>query len=105
VDAEEDTRPVLNPQLPILCLLGPTAAGKTVLAMMLCDALPLEIIGVDSSRVYRHMNIGTAKPDAATLLRYPHHLIDIREPAQTYSVADFRRDVLQLMPQIASRGH
>lgn len=103
--AEEDTRPVLNPQLPLLCLLGPTAAGKTALAMTLCDALPLEIISVDSSQVYRHMNIGTAKPDAATLLRYPHHLINIREPVQTYCAADFRQDVLQLIPQIVSRGH
>jgi len=105
VGVKEGQLSAIDPHLPLLCLLGPTAAGKTALAMALCDVLPLEIISVDSSQVYRHMNIGTAKPDSATLARYPHHLIDIREPSQTYSAAQFRYDVLRLIPEIVDRGH
>ncbi len=102
---DEGYPPVFDPTLPLLCLLGPTAAGKTALALKLCEALPLEIISVDSSQVYRYMDIGTAKPDPETLVRYPHHLIDIREPSQTYSAAEFRSDALRLIPQIIRRGH
>lgn len=89
---------------PAICLLGPTACGKTDLAMRLHDLMPVEIISVDSAMIYRDMNIGTAKPDAATLSRYPHRLIDIRDPAETYSVAEFLRDVRCEMTAIAAAG-
>jgi len=85
-------------------LMGPTASGKTALACELGDRFPLELISVDSALVYRGMDIGTAKPDAATLARYPHALIDIRDPAQPYSAADFRVDALSAMHKIKARG-
>lgn len=78
--------------LPLIIITGPTAAGKTQLAMGLYDALPCRLISVDSAQVYRGMDIGTAKPDAAMLVRYPHDLIDLIEPSETYSVASFIRD-------------
>ncbi|WP_437882657.1 tRNA (adenosine(37)-N6)-dimethylallyltransferase MiaA [Pseudomonas sp. LRF_L74] len=89
---------------PAIFLMGPTAAGKTDLAMALADALPCELISVDSALVYRGMDIGTAKPDAQTLARYPHRLIDICDPAQAYSAAEFRRDALDAMADITARG-
>src|ERR1700722_5913667 len=85
-------------------LMGPTASGKTALACELSDRFPLELISVDSALVYRGMDIGTAKPDAATLAHCPHALIDIRDPAQPYSAADFRVDALLAMQQISARG-
>ena len=85
--------------------MGPTAAGKTSLAVELVQHLPLEIISVDSALVYRGMNIGTGKPDAATLTLAPHHLIDIRDPTEAYSAAAFREDALALMQQITQRSH
>lgn len=85
-------------------LMGPTASGKTALACELSERFPLELISVDSALVYRGMNIGTAKPDATTLARYPHALIDIRDPSQPYSAADFSVDALQAMRQITARG-
>ena len=72
--------------------MGPTACGKTALAESIAQHFPVEVISVDSASIYRHMNIGTAKPDADFLARLPHHLIDIRDPDQRYSAADFRRD-------------
>ena len=75
--------------------MGPTASGKTALALALCDRFDCEIISVDSAQVYRGMDIGTAKPSRATQARYPHRLIDIRDPAESYSAADFRRDALR----------
>ena len=84
--------------------MGPTASGKTGLAVDLCQRFPLEIISVDSALVYRGMDIGTAKPDRETLELAPHRLIDIRDPAQSYSAADFRKDALQEMKQITSSG-
>ena len=84
--------------------MGPTASGKTGVAVELVQHLPLEIISVDSALVYRHMNIGTAKPDAATLALAPHHLIDLIEPTQIYSAAQFCRDALELMRDITARG-
>ena len=88
----------------IICLMGPTAAGKTDLALHLADHLPCELISVDSALVYRGMDIGTAKPDADTLLRYPHHLVDILDPAQAYSAARFRLDAQRLIADILARG-
>jgi len=85
-------------------LMGPTAAGKTGLAVELCERFPLEIISVDSALVYRGMDIGTAKPDAQTLEKAPHRLIDIRDPADSYSVADFRDDALREMKSITASG-
>jgi len=73
-------------------LMGPTASGKTELAISLCKRFPCDIISVDSALVYRGMNIGTAKPDAETLRRAPHQLIDIRDPEESYSAGDFVRD-------------
>jgi len=84
--------------------MGPTASGKTDLAMALCDRLPCEIISVDSAMTYRGMDIGTAKPTAAELARAPHRLIDICDPAETYSAADFRRDALAAMAEITAAG-
>lgn len=89
---------------PAIFLMGPTASGKTDAAVELVQRLPLEIISVDSALVYRHMDIGTAKPDAATLRAAPHHLIDIIEPTEAYSAAQFREDALRLMAEIAARG-
>ncbi len=84
--------------------MGPTASGKTGAAVHLYLKLPVEIISVDSALVYRDMNIGTAKPDAATLAKAPHHLIDIIPPTETYSAANFRSDALRLMADITARG-
>jgi tRNA dimethylallyltransferase len=84
--------------------MGPTASGKTGVAVELVRHLPVEIISVDSALVFRDMDIGTAKPDAATLARAPHHLIDIINPTDAYSAAAFRRDALRLMHDITSRG-
>jgi tRNA dimethylallyltransferase len=89
---------------PAVFLMGPTASGKTGLAVELCQRFPLEIISVDSALVYRGMDIGTAKPDRKTLELAPHRLIDIRDPAQSYSAADFREDALREMKQITSSG-
>ena len=85
-------------------LMGPTASGKTGAAVELISKLPVEIISVDSALVYRDMNIGTAKPDAATLVKAPHHLIDIIDPTSAYSAANFRSDALRLMADITARG-
>lgn len=84
--------------------MGPTAAGKTDLALELARQLPCELISVDSALVYRGMDIGTAKPDRQTLAAFPHRLIDIRDPLQSYSAADFRADALQAMAEITACG-
>jgi tRNA dimethylallyltransferase len=84
--------------------MGPTASGKTALAVHLVEHLPLEIISVDSALVYRGMDIGTAKPDAETLALAPHHLLDIRDPADAYSAAAFCDDARRLMAEITARG-
>lgn len=82
---------------PVICLMGPTAAGKTDLALALHAAGGLDLISVDSAMVYRGMDIGTAKPDPAVQARAPHALIDIRDPAQAYSAAEFARDARVLI--------
>lgn len=89
---------------PLVCLMGPTASGKTDLAMYLYDQFPCELVSVDSVLVYRGMDIGSAKPDVQTLQRYPHHLIDILDPAEPYSAARFRDDALALIRDITARG-
>ena len=89
---------------PAIFLMGPTASGKTALAVSLVERFPLEIISVDSALVYRDMNIGTAKPDAATLSWAPHHLLDIRDPTESYSAAAFCADAQRLMADITARG-
>ena len=85
-------------------LMGPTASGKTGVAVELVSKLPVELISVDSALVFRDMNIGTAKPDAATLAKAPHYLIDIIDPTSAYSAAQFRTDALRLMAGITARG-
>ena len=85
-------------------LLGPTASGKSALAMQLAGEIPLEIVSVDSAQVYRGMDIGTAKPSAAERAAVPHHLIDIRDPAEPYSAADFVRDATAEIAEIKARG-
>ena len=87
-----------------LCLAGPTAAGKTAVALALAEHLPLEIISVDSALVYRGMDIGTAKPSAAERAAVPHHLIDILDPSQAYSAARFVADARLLIAEITARG-
>lgn len=89
---------------PAIFLMGPTAAGKTDLAIALANVLPCELISVDSALIYRDMDIGTAKPDKATLAQFPHRLIDIRDPAESYSAAEFRADALAAMADITARG-
>jgi tRNA dimethylallyltransferase len=84
--------------------MGPTASGKTGVAVELVQHFPVELISVDSALVFRDMDIGTAKPDAATLARAPHHLIDIINPTEAYSAAAFRHDALRLMADITARG-
>ena len=89
---------------PAVCLMGPTASGKTDLAVTLVEQLPMDIISVDSVMVYRGMDIGSAKPDPDTLARAPHRLIDIRDPAEAYSAAQFREDALREMAGISAAG-
>ncbi|CAK9891580.1 MULTISPECIES: tRNA (adenosine(37)-N6)-dimethylallyltransferase MiaA [Pseudomonas] len=89
---------------PAIFLMGPTAAGKTDLAIELTKVLPCELISVDSALVYRGMDIGTAKPSKDILAAHPHRLIDILDPAESYSAADFRRDALEAMADITARG-
>ena len=89
---------------PAIFLMGPTAAGKTDLAIELARVLPCELISVDSALIYRDMDIGTAKPDKDTLAEFPHRLIDIRDPAESYSAAEFRADALSAMAEITARG-
>ncbi|KZN66130.1 tRNA delta(2)-isopentenylpyrophosphate transferase [Pseudoalteromonas luteoviolacea CPMOR-1] len=84
--------------------MGPTAAGKTALAIELCKHLDTEIISVDSALVYKGMDVGTAKPDANELAQAPHHLIDLIDPRESYSVADFRRDAIELIDKLHAQG-
>ena len=85
--------------------MGPTASGKTAVALELARVLPCEIVSVDSALVYKGMDIGTAKPDPATLQRHPHHLVDVIEPHESYSAARFRDDALVVMREITERGN
>jgi tRNA dimethylallyltransferase len=89
----------------VFCLMGPTASGKTDLACEMMTRFPVEIISVDSALIYREMNIGTAKPTPDILQVFHHHLVDIRDPIETYSAARFCQDVIHLIQEIKSRGH
>lgn len=92
------------PLPPAILIMGPTASGKTAAAMALADHLPVELISVDSAQVFRDMDVGTAKPDRETLSRYPHRLIDLISPEESYSAARFRSDALCAMDEITATG-
>jgi tRNA dimethylallyltransferase len=94
----------VSPPLRCVCITGPTACGKTELALHLAQAMPIEIISMDSAMVYRGMDIGTAKPDAAARAAVPHHLIDILDPAEAYSAGRFAHDALEAVGAITARG-
>ena len=94
----------LSQMPPAICLMGPTASGKTDLAIELSKRLPVDIISVDSALIYREMDIGTAKPSAQELREAPHRLIDILDPSESYSVARFYSDALREMRKISERG-
>jgi tRNA dimethylallyltransferase len=89
---------------PAILLMGPTASGKSALALEIARHIPVEIVSVDSAQVYRGMDVGTAKPTAAERAAVPHHLIDVLNPAQSYSAAQFRADATRLMREITGRG-
>jgi tRNA dimethylallyltransferase len=93
-----------HPLPPAILLMGPTASGKTAVAMALADRFPVELVSVDSAQVFRDMNIGTAKPDREMLARYPHRLIDLISPEESYSAARFRADALTAMDEIRAAG-
>jgi tRNA dimethylallyltransferase len=96
---------MMPPRLPpAILLMGPTASGKTAVAMALADRFPVELVSVDSAQVFIDMNVGTAKPDVATLAGYPHRLIDLITPEQRYSAARFRADALAAMAEITAAG-
>ena len=94
----------MKPHPPAILLMGPTASGKTAVAMELARRFPVELISVDSAQVFRDMNIGTAKPDAATLEQFPHHLINLINPEEAYSAARFRSEALSVMAEITAHG-
>jgi tRNA dimethylallyltransferase len=86
-------------------LMGPTASGKSALALALAERFPVEIVSVDSAQVYRGMDVGTAKPARGVLEAIPHHLVDVCDPTEAYSAGRFRRDALRLVAEIRARGH
>ncbi len=94
----------LNKRPLAVAIMGPTASGKTAAALAIAQQVPCEIISVDSALVYRGMDIGTAKPSKEELAAVPHHLIDIIDPLDSYSVAQFRTDTLRLVAEISARG-
>lgn len=95
----------MRDQRPLaIALMGPTASGKTALAVDWCQRLDTEVVSVDSALVYRGLDIGAAKPDAATRALAPHHLVDLRDPHEVFSAADFAREALPVMQSLAARG-
>ncbi len=95
----------MDKDLPFaIFLMGPTATGKTDVAIALREHYPVELISVDSALVYRDMNIGSAKPDSDLLARVPHRLIDIRDPSEPYSAADFAHEARRAMDEISAEG-
>lgn len=101
----EHNTPALISDTPVWCIAGPTAAGKSALCTKIADILPAEFINVDSATIYQGMDIGTAKPDAEERSRLKHHLLDIVDPAQAYSVARFYDEAIQLIAEIRARNH
>src|SRR5438105_314623 len=87
----------------VICLMGPTASGKTNLAIEFIQQFPAEIVSVDSAMIYREMDIGTAKPAPEILKKAPHRLIDIRDPSQSYSAGEFREDALSAIEDILEK--
>lgn len=100
----DSSEKIRMPTYSVICLLGPTAAGKTDVAVSLAQQLPCDIISVDSAMVYRGMDVGTAKPDASILAAAPHKLIDIRDPSEPYSAADFCQDAINEINAAIARG-
>ncbi|WP_163935707.1 tRNA (adenosine(37)-N6)-dimethylallyltransferase MiaA [Paraferrimonas sp. SM1919] len=94
----------MNSKPQVICLMGPTASGKTALAIELAQQFPCDIISVDSALIYKEMDIGTAKPDAQELQLAPHALIDILDPKESYSAADFRKDAIELIEKSHAKG-
>ena len=103
-DWETQLKNSVNESIPVFFIMGATATGKTDIAALLSKYFPAELVSVDSSLVYRGMDIGTAKPDHAFLKQYPHHLVDIRNPDETYSAMDFCYDAKKIISDITSRG-
>jgi len=89
----------------VICLMGPTASGKTDLALQLAERFPIEIINVDSAQIYRDMNIGSGKSEPQILESIPHHLIDILDPKESYSAWQFREDALAIIKEVKARGN
>ena len=105
INRQRGDEPVSGGEKPVVvCLIGPTAAGKTDVALNLARQFPFDIVSVDSAMVYRHMNIGTAKPPADVLARFPHRLVDIIEPWEAYSAGRFREDALREIDDIVTAG-
>ena len=96
--------PELEGQPPAILLMGPTASGKSAVAMELARRFPVEIVSVDSAQVYRGMDVGTAKPSPEERRRVPHHLVDIVDPTEAYSAGRFRDDALRLVAEVHARG-
>lgn len=94
-----------SPLYPTLAIIGPTASGKSTLALALAEQLPLEIISMDSAKIYQGMDIGSAKPDQRARTQVPHHLVDIMTPLEHYSAVLFFKDCQRLVPQIIARRH
>lgn len=103
--SQSGSQPESRAETPdVICLMGPTASGKTALAMELSEQCDIDLISVDSAQIYREMNIGTGKPDAATLEKFPHRLVDIHDPTHPYSASEFRSDALREIEAVAKSG-
>ena len=103
-EALEANKKINTPKPPVIIITGPTASGKTAVALSLAKSLPIEIVSVDSALIYRGMNIGTAKPTCIEQSIVPHHLIDILEPTEIYSAAQFRKDAIVCIDNIINRN-
>src|SRR5678815_3919953 len=90
---------------PVVAIVGPTASGKTELSLFLAESFSGEIVNYDSLQIFRHLNIGTAKPTPAERHRVPHHMIDIREPTDIFTAGDYQREARRVLAEIRQRGH